>query len=139
MSSPEIILLDGKHRRFRSSVLKAHGYEVFATQHVIEVCLRWAPGECAGLVIGPEFPWHCVSTLCDWIKINSPAKPIILLSDRQTGRCPSQIDAVVPAQPATALVEHLRALLPVLEHGRKIRGVVARAGRPIAEFSRSRN
>lgn len=139
MSSPEIILLDGKHRRFRVSVLKAHGYEVFATQHVIEVCLRWAPGECAALVIGPEFPWQSVNTLCDWIKINSPEKPIILLSDRQGARCPSQIDAVVPAQPVTALVDRLRVLLPILERDSQIRAAAVRAGRPIVEFSRSRN
>lgn len=139
MSSFEIVLLDGKRRRFRASVLKAHGYEVFATEHVIEICLRWARGECAGLVIGPEIPWHCVNTLCDWIKINSPAKPIILLSDRQTTRCPSQVDAVVCAQPVSALVERLRGLLPTLEQDCKIRAAVVRGSRPIAEFSRSRN
>ena len=139
MSPPEIILLDGKQRRFRSSVLKAHGYEVFATEHVIAVALRWAPGECSALVIGPEVPWHYVSTLCHWIKLNTPAKSIILLSDRQSARCPSDIDAVVPAQPVTALVERLRALLPVLEGDSKTRASVVRASHPIAEFCRSRN
>lgn len=139
MSSPEIVLVDGKEHRFRTSVLKAHGYKVFATEHVIEVCLRWTPVECAALVIGPEVPWDSVSTLCDWIKINSPAKPIILLSERPMARCPSQVDAVVPAQPVTALVKRLRALLPFLEHDSIVRAAAVRAGRPITEFSRSRN
>ncbi len=116
---PEIVLLDGHHRHFRAAMLKAHGYKIFATEHVVEVCLRWAPGGCAALVIGPDIPWQHVATLCDWIKINSPEKPIILLSDRRSPRWPADVDAVVPTQPVQVLVERLHALLPAIaeRHG----------------------
>jgi hypothetical protein len=112
MSLREVVLLDGPDRYFRAAVLKARGYKVFITGHVVEVCLRWAPGGCAALVIGPHVQWDHVATLCDWIKINSPEKPIILLSDRRHTRWPAQIDFVVPTQPVLAVVERLRALLP---------------------------
>jgi hypothetical protein len=111
-SSPEIVLLDGHDRHFRTAALKARGYRVFTTQYVVEVCLRWVSGSCAALVIGPEIQWHHVATLCEWIKLNSPAKPIILLSDRRNARWPVPIDIVVPTQPVQALAERLRALLP---------------------------
>jgi hypothetical protein len=112
MSLREVVLLDGPDRYFRAAVLKARGYKVFITEHVVEVCLRWVPGGCAALVIGPHVQWDHVATLCDWIKINSPEKPIIQLSDRRNTRWPAQIDFVVPTQPVQALVERLRALLP---------------------------
>ena len=118
MSSLEIVLLDRGKRLFRSGFLKGHGYEVFATEHVVEVCLHWSPEVCAALVIGPDIPWQQVATLCDWIKINNPEKPIILLGDRRGLRRPP-IDAVVPTQPASAMVEQLRALLPVPERAGK--------------------
>lgn len=112
LPSPEIVLLDGQHRYFRAAVLKARGYRVFTTEHVVEVCLRWVPGSCAALVIGPQVQWDHVATLCEWIKLNSPEKPIIVLSDRRNSRWPASIDAVVATQPVQALVEHLRTLLP---------------------------
>lgn len=112
LPSPEIVLLDGQHRYFRAAVLKARGYRVFTTEHVVEVCLRWMPGGCAALVIGPQVQWDHVATLCEWIKLNSPEKPIIVLSDRRNSRWPASIDAVVATQPVQALVEHLRTLLP---------------------------
>lgn len=109
---PEIVLLDGHHRHFRAAVLKTRGYRVFTTEHVVEVCLRWAPGSCAALVIGPDIPWQHVATLCDWIKINTPEKPILLLSDRRNAKWPACVNAVVPTQPVQTLVERLRGLLP---------------------------
>lgn len=112
LPSPEIVLLDGQHRYFRAAVLKARGYRVFTTEHVVEVCLRWMPGGCAALVIGPQVQWDHVATLCEWIKLNSPEKPIIVLSDRRNSRWPASIDAVVATQPVQTLVEHLRTLLP---------------------------
>ena len=81
----EIVLLDGHHRYFRAAVLKSRGYTVFTTEHVVEVCLRWARGGCAALIIGPHVQWKDVATLCDWIKINSPGKPVMLLSDHRNG------------------------------------------------------
>ena len=113
MSSPEIVVLDGQDRHFRAAVLKARGYSVFTTEHVVEVCLRWVPGGCAALVIGPQIPWDHVATLCDWIKINSPEKPVILLSDRRNARWPANIDAIVPTQPVQLLIKHLRSMLSV--------------------------
>lgn len=94
-------------------MLKARGYRVFTTQHVVEVCLRWVPGGCCALVIGPQVPWDHVATLCEWIKLNSPQKPIIVLSDRRNSRWPTPVDAVVATQPVQALVESLRVLLPM--------------------------
>lgn len=111
MPSPEIVVLDGHNRYFRAAVLKARGYSVFTTEHVVEVCLRWVPGGCAALVIGPQIPWDHVATLCDWIKINSPEKPVILLSDRRSPRWPANVDAVVPTQPVQLLIERLRSML----------------------------
>ena len=111
MLPPEIVLLDGDQRHFRAAVLKARGYRIFATEHVVEVCLRWARGGCAALVIGPQIPWDHLATLCDWIAINNPDKPIILLSDRRSVRWPAHI-AVVPTQPVQMLLDRLRALLP---------------------------
>ncbi|HET7439945.1 MAG TPA: hypothetical protein VFJ47_01485 [Terriglobales bacterium] len=67
---------------------------------------------CAALVIGPEVQWDHVATLCDWIKINSPEKPILLLSDRRNTRWPTHIDVVVPTQPVQALVERLHVIVP---------------------------
>lgn len=113
VSVSEIVLLDGQHRYFRAAVLKARGYRVFTTQHVVEVCLRWVPGGCCALVIGPQVPWDHVATLCEWIKLNSPQKPIIVLSDRRNSRWPTPVDAVVATQPVQALVESLRVLLPM--------------------------
>jgi hypothetical protein len=110
--SPEIVLLDGQHRYFRAAVLKARGYRVFTTEHVVEVCLRWAPGACAALVIGPQIQWQHVATLCEWIKLNSPDKPVIVLSDRRNSRWPANVDAVVATQPVQVLIESLRTLLP---------------------------
>jgi hypothetical protein len=112
MSSPEIVLLDGPDRYFRAAVLKSRGYRVFTTEHVVEVCLRWVPGGCSALVIGPQVQLHDVATLCDWIKINNPEKLIILLSDRRNARWPAHVDVVVPTQPVQVLVDHLRAELP---------------------------
>lgn len=111
MSSPEVILLDGQRRYSRAAVLKARGYRVFTTEHVVEACLRWAPGDCAALVIGPHVQWQEVATLCDWIRINSPEKPIIVLTDGRSARWPAHI-TVVPTQPATKLLECLRGVLP---------------------------
>jgi hypothetical protein len=112
LSNPEIVLLDGPNRYFRAAVLKARGYRVFTTEHVVEVCLRWAPDNCAALVIGPHIPLQHVATLCEWIKLNSPEKTILLLADGHSGRVPPYIDAVLPAQPVQALVERLRLVLP---------------------------
>lgn len=112
MYSPEIALLDGGQRHFRAAVLKSRGFRVFTTEHVVEVCLRWVVGNCAALVIGPEVDLHHVATLCDWIKINGPERPIIVIRDRPLVRCPVQVDAVVATQPVQAVVERLRALLP---------------------------
>ena len=111
VSCPEIVLLDGNNRLFRAAVLKSRGYKVFTTEHVVEACLRWAPGGCAALVIGPQVHWKDVATLCEWIKTNSPEKPVILLSDRRNTRLPAYADAVVPTQPVQALLETLRSLL----------------------------
>ena len=111
VSSPLIVMLDGSNRYFRAAVLKSRGYRVFTTEHVVEVCLRWAPGGCAALVIGPQVHWQDVATLCEWIKINSPEKPVILLSDRRNLRMPAHVDAVVSTQPVQALLESLHALL----------------------------
>jgi hypothetical protein len=111
-SFPEIVLLDGRDRHFRAAALKARGYRVFTTEHVVEVCLRWVPGGCAALVIGPQISLQHVATLCEWIKLNSPERPIILLSDRRNARWPVHIDFVIPTQPVHILVEHLRGLLP---------------------------
>lgn len=124
-SSPEIVLLDGQQRYFRAAILKARGYRVFTTEHVVEVCLHWVHGGCAALVIGPQIQWQTVATLCDWIKINSPEKPIILLSDRHSGRWPVHI-TVVPTQPVQALVEPLRALLTSCQQDCKIRPAAVR-------------
>ncbi len=112
MPSPEIVLLDGQHRHFRAAVLKARGYRVFTTEHVVEVCLRWVPGGCAVLVIGPQIQWHQVATLCEWIKLNNPEKAIVLLSDRRNTKWSSYVDFVIPTQPVQLLVERLRLLLP---------------------------
>lgn len=139
VSSPEIVLLDGQHRYFRAAVLKARGYRVFTTQHVVEVCLRWAPGGCAALVIGPQVQWDHVATLCDWIKLNSPEKPIIALSDRRGVRWPAPVDAVVPTQPVQALVESLRFLLPA-SSGQNCKDLAAIRGGGVQRFpSRMRN
>lgn len=140
MSSPEIVLLDGRDRYFRAAVLKARGYRVFTTEHVVEVCLRWVPGGCAALVIGPQIEWDHVATLCDWIKINSPEKPIILLCDRRNTRWPAHIDFVVPTQPVQALVERLRSMLPTAsEQTCKVEAGVVRTGSALGISSRSRN
>lgn len=128
MSSPEIVLLDGPQRYFRAAILKARGYRVFTTEHVVEVCLRWVPGGCAALVIGPQVQWQHVITLCDWIKINSPEKPIIVLSDRRSTRWPAQIDAVVPTQPVQVLAERLRALLDRADRDCKLEPAALRGG-----------
>lgn len=113
MGHPEVVLLDGQHRHFRAAVLKTRGYEVFTTEHVVEVCLSWSPGGCAALIIGPQIHWQNVATLCEWIKINSPEKPILLLSDRRRKEhIPAHVDAVVPTQPVQALLEKLSSLLP---------------------------
>lgn len=139
MSFREVVLLDGPDRYFRAAVLKARGYKVFITEHVVEVCLRWVPGACAALVIGPHVQWDNVATLCDWIKLNSPEKPIILLSDRHSTRWPAQIDFVVPTQPVQALVERLRSLLPATEeHTCRVVAGVARVGDAIVTPSRMR-
>jgi hypothetical protein len=119
MKPPEVVLLDGQQRHLRAAVLKARGFTVFSTEYVVEVCLRWNPADCAVLIIGPEIPWQQVATLCDWIKINSPEKPIFLLSNRQSARCPATVDAVIPTQPVNPLVERLRALLPAVEQDRE--------------------
>jgi hypothetical protein len=115
MALPEIVLLDGVDRYFRAAVLKARGYRVFITEHVVEVCLHWVPGTSAALVIGPQVQWQSVATLCDWIKINSPEKPIILLSDRPGTRWRAHVDAVIPTQPVQILAECLRDMLPISE------------------------
>lgn len=140
MSSSEVVLLDGHDRYFRAAVLKARGYRVFTTEHVVEVCLRWVPGGCAALVIGPQVQWEHVATLCDWIKINSPEKPIILLSDRRNTRWPVHIDFVVPTQPVQALVERLHSLLPTTgEQSCKVAAGVVRAGSMLGISSRLRH
>jgi hypothetical protein len=140
MSSPEIVLLDGRDRYFRAAVLKARGYRVFTTEHVVEVCLHWVPGGCAALVIGPQVQWDHVATLCDWIKINSPEKPIIVLSDRRNARWPAHIDVVLPTQPVQALVERLRSMLPATdESGCKVEAGMIRTGRALGIPSRLRN
>lgn len=125
MYSPEIVLLDGEYRHFRASVLKARGYRVFTTQHVVEVCLHWTSGGCAALVIGSRIHWSDVATLCDWIKMNDPEKRVILLSDRRSARRPAPIDAVVPTQPVQALLESLRSLLPITAGDQNCRVEVA--------------
>lgn len=130
MYSAEIVVLDGHHRHFRAALLKSRGYKVFTTEHVVEVCLRWAPGGAAALIIGPQVQWPQVATLCDWIKINNPEKPIILLSNRHGARWPAQIDAVVPTQPVQALLESLNSLLsPATEPDSK-RTAIQDTGRP---------
>lgn len=128
--SPEVVLLDGQHRYFRAAVLKARGYRVFTTEHVVEVCLRWAPGNCAALVIGPQIQWHHVATLCEWIKLNSPDKSVIVLSDRRNSRWPGHVDAVVATQPVQALIEALRSLLPLSGAHDRLELEVARDGAP---------
>lgn len=129
ISSPEIVLLDGQHRYFRAAVLKSRGYRVFVTEHVVEVCLRWVPGGCGALVIGPQIPWHHVATLCEWIKLNDPEKAILLISDRRNTRWPSCVDFVIPAQPVQLLIERLRLLLPPrAEHDCRLAAAVVRAG-----------
>lgn len=140
MSSPEIVLLDGPNRYFRAAVLKARGYRVFTTEHVVEVCLRWVPGGCSALVIGPQIQWDHVATLCDWIKINSPEKPIIVLSDRRNTRWPAAVDVVVPTQPVQVLVEHLRAVLPMTaEQNCRVAAGVIRNNTVLGIPSRVRN
>lgn len=109
----EIVLLDGQHRYFRASVLKARGYSVFTTEHVVEVCLRWSHAHCAALIIGPQLEWGHVATLCEWIKMNDPEKPIILLGDQHRTK-PARVDAIVPTQPIQNFVRSLHALLPGL-------------------------
>jgi hypothetical protein len=124
VSAPVIVLLDSNNRYFRAAVLKSRGYRVFTTEHVVEVCLHWAPGNCSALVIGPQIQWPDVATLCEWIKINSPEKPVILLSDRRNPRVPTHVDAVVPTQPVQALLESLSDLLPASgEHSRMVAGI----------------
>ena len=106
-------------------MLKARGYRVFATEHVVEVCLRWVHGECTALVIGPHIPWDHVATLCDWIAMNDPEKPIILLSDHR-GRWPSHI-VVIPSQSVQVLLEHLRGILPTAgDRASKVAGLAVR-------------
>ncbi|MGE5207054.1 MAG: hypothetical protein ACM3PW_15690 [Chlamydiota bacterium] len=129
MSSPEIVLLDGQHRYFRAAVLKARGYRVFTTEHVVEVCLRWVPGGCAALVIGPQIPLQHIATLCEWIKLNSSDRPIILLSDRRNAKWPVHIDFVIPTQPVQILVEHLQAVLPsTSDRGCRLEAAALRTG-----------
>ncbi len=128
ISSPEIVLLDGQHRYFRAAVLKSRGYRVFTTEHVVEVCLRWVPGTCAALVIGPLVPWHHVATLCEWIKLNSPEKAILLLSDRRNAKWPAHVDCVIPTQPVQLLLERLRLVLPArAEHECRLAAAAMRA------------
>ncbi len=113
MGHPEVVLLDGQHRHFRAAVLKTRGYRVFTTEHVVEVCLRWSAAGCAALIIGPQIHWQDVATLCEWIKINSPEKPILLLSDqRRKERISARVNAVVPTQPVQALLKMLSSHLP---------------------------
>jgi len=135
----EIVLLDGHHRYFRAAVLKHRGYRVFTTEHVVEVCLRWARGGCAALIIGPQVPWKDVATLCDWIKINSPEKPIMLLSDHRNGKWPARIE-VVPTQPVQSLAERLQVLLPhACEQNRRVEMAPIRTRSALGISSRGRN
>jgi len=136
----EIVLLDGHHRYFRAAVLKSRGYRVFTTEHVVEVCLRWARGGCAGLIIGPHVQWKDVATLCDWIKINSPGKPVMLLSDHRNGKkWPAHIE-VVPTQPVQALVERLQVLLPhACEQNRRVEMAANSTRSALGISSRIRN
>ena len=135
----EIILLDGHHRYFRAAVLKSRGYRVFTTEHVVEVCLRWARGGCAAMVIGHQVQWKDVATLCDWIKINSPEKPIILLSDHRSAKWSARME-VVPTQPVQALVERLHALLPqACEQNRRVEMAAIRTRTAVGISSRVRN
>ena len=110
MSSPSIVLLD--RSSVRAAVLRSWGYGVFATDHVVEVCLRWRPDDCAALVIGPLIAWREIATLCEWVKTNYAEAPILLLSERRLRRCPAHVDKVVPSRPPQALLECLRILLP---------------------------
>lgn len=112
VAGPLIVLLEGGNRHSRAAVLKSRGYRVFTTEHVVEVCLRWSRGGCAALVIGPPTQLPSVATLCEWIKINFPQKPIIVLNDRHRGPLLRHIDVVVPTQPVTALLDNLQTLLP---------------------------
>ncbi len=110
MSSPSIVLLD--RSSVRAAVLRSWGYGVFATDHVVEVCLRWRPDDCAALVIGPLIAWREIATLCEWVKTNYAEAPILLLSERRLRRCPAHVDKVVPSRAPQALLECLRILLP---------------------------
>jgi hypothetical protein len=135
----EIVLLYGHHRYFRAAVLKNRGYHVFTTEHVVEVCLRWARGGCAALVIGPEVQWKDVATLCDWIKINSPEKPVMVLSDHRNGKWPARIE-VVPTQPVQALAERLDAVLPqACKQNRRVEMAAIRTRDALGTSSRVRN
>jgi len=135
----EIVLLDGHHRYFRAAVLKSRGYRVFTTEHVVEVCLRWARGGCAALIICPQVQWKDVATLCDWIKINSPEKPVMLLSDHRNGKWPARIE-VVPTQPVQALVERLQVVLPhACEQNRRVEMAAIRTRSALGISSRARN
>lgn len=138
--SPEIVLLDRQDRYFRAAVLKAHGYRVFTTEHVVDACLRWVSGNSAALVIGPQIPLQEVATLCDWIKINSPEKPILVLSDRRSSRWPAHVDVLLPSQPVQALLKQLCAMLPSAgDRSRKKEADLVRANFALGISSRLRS
>jgi hypothetical protein len=91
-------------------------------------------------VIGPQIPWDHVATLCDWIKINSPEKPVILLTERRSVRWPANVDAVVPTQPVQLLIERLRSMLSAAgEQNCELKSAAVRHAGVVGVSSRLRN